>query len=71
LAELFWVFKFVAAFMPKIKTARSITVDTLCDFSEADKMQKVLLSISVLVECIIEYSLFNHNILSAVLIDVS
>ncbi|XP_027348192.1 protein TPX2 [Abrus precatorius] len=29
-------------FMPKIKTARSITVDSLCDFSEADKMQKIL-----------------------------
>lgn len=35
----------VAAFMPKIKTGRSITVDTLCDFSEADKMQKVVTSI--------------------------
>jgi len=34
-----------AAFMPKIKTGRSITVDTLCDFNEADKMQKVLASI--------------------------
>ncbi|XP_028807876.1 protein TPX2 isoform X2 [Neltuma alba] len=27
-------------FMPKIKTGRSITVESLCDFSEADKMQK-------------------------------
>ncbi|KAL9297734.1 hypothetical protein ACSQ67_023630 [Phaseolus vulgaris] len=31
--------------MPKIKTARSITVDSLCDFSEADKMQKMLASV--------------------------
>jgi len=36
-----WFSNFVAACMPKIKTARSITVDSLCDFSEADKMQKV------------------------------
>ncbi|KEH30703.1 targeting protein for Xklp2 protein [Medicago truncatula] len=28
-------------FMPKIKAGRSITVDTLCDFSEADNMPKV------------------------------
>lgn len=34
--------------MPKIKTGRSITVDSLCDFSEADKMQKVMLA-SILV----------------------
>jgi len=34
-------FRFVAAFMPKIKAGRSITVDTLCDFSEADNMPKV------------------------------
>ncbi|OIW06007.1 hypothetical protein TanjilG_11694 [Lupinus angustifolius] len=27
-------------FMPKIKTSRSITVGSLCDFSEADEMQK-------------------------------
>ncbi|XP_054813018.1 protein TPX2 isoform X1 [Prosopis cineraria] len=27
-------------FMPKIKTGRSITVESLCDFSEANKMQK-------------------------------
>lgn len=27
-------------FMPKIKAGRSITVDTLCDFSEADNMPK-------------------------------
>ncbi|XP_038683473.1 protein TPX2-like isoform X2 [Tripterygium wilfordii] len=27
-------------FMPRIKTARSVKVDTLCDFSEADQMQK-------------------------------
>ncbi|XP_061355574.1 protein TPX2 [Gastrolobium bilobum] len=27
-------------FMPKIKTGRSITVDSLCDFSEADTMPK-------------------------------
>ncbi|KAL3017341.1 hypothetical protein AAZX31_06G271800 [Glycine max] len=33
------------AFMPKIKTGRSITVDTLCDFNEADKMQKMLASV--------------------------
>jgi hypothetical protein len=33
-------FQFVAAFMPKIKAGRSITVDTLCDFSEADNMPK-------------------------------
>nr|KYP58808.1 hypothetical protein KK1_014230 [Cajanus cajan] len=32
-------------FMPKIKTARSITVDSLCDFSEDDKMQKMLASV--------------------------
>ncbi|KAL2984793.1 hypothetical protein AAZX31_12G109800 [Glycine max] len=32
-------------FMPKIKTGRSITVDTLCDFSEADKMQKMFASV--------------------------
>ncbi|TKY66829.1 TPX2 protein [Spatholobus suberectus] len=32
-------------FMPKIKTARSITVDSLCDFSEADKMQKMLANV--------------------------
>ncbi|KAL2328189.1 hypothetical protein Fmac_021616 [Flemingia macrophylla] len=31
-------------FMPKIKTARSITVDSLCDFSEDDKLQKMLVS---------------------------
>ena len=36
-------FQIVAAFMPKIKAGRSITVDTLCDFSEGDQMQKVLL----------------------------
>ncbi|BAT90100.1 hypothetical protein LR48_Vigan08g104700 [Vigna angularis] len=34
-------------FMPKIKTARSITVDSLCDFREADKMQKMLASVDV------------------------
>lgn len=37
-------FQFVAAFMPKIKAGRSVTVDTLCDFSEADNMAKVLTS---------------------------
>jgi hypothetical protein len=36
-------FSIFAAFMPKIKAGRSITVDTLCDFSEADNhMPKVL-----------------------------
>ncbi|KAK7263681.1 hypothetical protein RJT34_31275 [Clitoria ternatea] len=33
-------------FMPKIKTSRSITVDTVCDFNEEeDKMQKVLANV--------------------------
>ncbi|CAJ1978904.1 unnamed protein product [Sphenostylis stenocarpa] len=32
-------------FMPKIKTSRSITVDSLCDFGEADKMQQMLASV--------------------------
>lgn len=32
-------------FMPKIKEARSITVDSLCDFAEADSMQKMLASV--------------------------
>lgn len=29
-----------AAFMPRIRTGRSLTVESLCDFSEAEQMQK-------------------------------
>ncbi|KAK7281734.1 hypothetical protein RIF29_09976 [Crotalaria pallida] len=42
-AELWFdtaLFYVPSPFMPKIKTSRSITVDSLCDFSEADNMPK-------------------------------
>lgn len=32
------------ACMPKIKTARSIKVENLCDFNQAEEMQKVEIS---------------------------
>ncbi|KAM1717965.1 hypothetical protein ACFX11_025736 [Malus domestica] len=33
-------------FMPKIKTGRSLTIESMCDFSEAEKMEKVNLESS-------------------------
>jgi hypothetical protein len=40
LFDLIW---FVAAFMPRIKTGRSFKVETLCDFSQADQLHKVII----------------------------
>lgn len=38
---------FLTACMPKIKTARSIKVENLCDFNQAEEMQKVGISFTV------------------------
>ena len=43
LVDLSGEFQIVVAFLPGIKTGRSITVTSVCDFGEAEKMQKVLL----------------------------
>ena len=50
-------------FMPKIKAGRSITVDTLCDFSEADNMPKMSESVE---DSVLESNTQPHSMISKI-----